>query len=150
MIFKRKLLDIEFPVVRIRYPENLRVVRYRGSPYAHMAGLSKKRVRLHQTASLAILAVYLAIATSVDLFHTEAYLFGDQHSGTASSIFSDTPCPACAFLAGHHSAGVSYTPALLDAERLFTSQSLPPIAVICCNEWAYSIISRAPPSTAIS
>ena len=110
-----------------------------------MACLSKKKVRVHQAASVAIFAVYLFITVSVDLFHTEEYEFYDRHSSAAHSIYSNAPCPACAFLAGHHSMGVSYAPALLNAELLCASQSLPPLAVICCHEWAYSIISRAPP-----
>ena len=115
-----------------------------------MAGLWKKRVRLHKAASFAIFAVYLAIAASVDLFHTEEYMFGDPHSDAAKSIYSNAPCPACAFLAGHHAMGVDYAPALLNAEFSYASQSLPPLAVICCHEWACSIVSRAPPSFSLS
>jgi hypothetical protein len=115
-----------------------------------MAGLAKKKVKFHQAASIAIFAVYMAVATSVDLFHTENNLFGDHHSSTAGSISSNTPCPACAFLAGHHSIGVDYAPVLVSAERLYTSQSLPLRVIVCCNEWACSIISRAPPSTTLS
>ena len=100
--------------------------------------------------AIAIFAVYLFITASVDLFHTEDYMFGDRHSGTDHSIYSNAPCPACAFLAGYHSMGVNYAPVLLNAELFFTSQSLPPLTVICCHEWASSIISRAPPSFSLS
>ena len=105
---------------------------------------------MHQAASIAIFAVYIAVVTFVDLFHTENYLFGDHRSGIGDCISSDNPCPACAFLAGHHSTGVNYTPALLNAERLYASQSSPPLAIVRCNEWASSIISRAPPPTTLS
>jgi len=115
-----------------------------------MNGLSKNRVKLHQATSIAILAVYLAIATSVDLFHTEAYMFYDQHSGTANTISSNNPCPACAFLAGHHATGADPAPALLNTERFYASQFLPRLAIVCCRQWASSIISRAPPSTTLS
>jgi hypothetical protein len=114
-----------------------------------MADLSRKRVRLHKTASIAIFAAYLVVATSVDLFHTEEHMFGDNHSGTANTISSNTPCPACAFLAGHHSAGISYALSPLDAEHLFVSQFLTHLAIVHCDEWAYSIAPRAPPSTSI-
>jgi hypothetical protein len=110
-----------------------------------MADFSKKRVSLHQAASVAIFAVYLLITTSVDLFHTEEHDFYDRHSGMPNRIYSNAPCPACAFLAGHHSMGVDYAPALLNAEFLFALQSLPPLTVICRHEWASSIVSRAPP-----
>jgi hypothetical protein len=115
-----------------------------------MADLSRKRVRLHKTASIAIFAAYLFVATSVDLFHTEEHMFGDHHSDTANTISSNAPCPACTFLAGHNSTGASNGPALLNAEHLFVSQSLPHLAVVRCDEWVYSITPRAPPSTAIS
>jgi hypothetical protein len=115
-----------------------------------MCGFSKKQVRLHRTTTFAIFALYLFVATSVDLFHTEEHMLGDHHSGTANTISSNTPCPACTFLAGHHSTGVSYALALLHAERLFVSQFLPHLAVVHCDEWACSIIPRAPPSTNIS
>jgi len=115
-----------------------------------MADLSKKRVRLHKTASIAIFVAYLFVATSVDLFHTEEHMFGDQHSGTANTISSNAPCPACTFLAGHNSTGASNGSVLFNAERLFVSQSLPHLAVVNCDDWGYSIAPRAPPSTNIS
>jgi len=115
-----------------------------------MAGLSKNRVELHQATSIAVFAVYLVVAASVDLFHTEAYMFCDQHSGAANTISSNSPCPACAFLAGHHATGADDAPALLNTERLYAAQPSPLIAIVCCNEWACSIISRAPPSTTLS
>ena len=115
-----------------------------------MCGFSKKRVRLHKKASLATFVVYLAITTSIDLFHTENCVFGVEHTSTTNSISSNDTCPACAFLAGHNSTGVSHSPALLNAERLFVSQFLPHFAIVHCDEWAYSIAPRAPPSTSIS
>ena len=115
-----------------------------------MSSSSEKKARLHRTTAFAIFAVYLAVATSVDLFHTEDCVFGALHSGATNSVSSNDSCPACAFLAGHNSTGVSHAPALLGVERLFAPQSLPPLAVIRCNEWAYSIAPRAPPSIIIS
>jgi hypothetical protein len=108
-------------------------------------------MKLHQIISVAIFAVYLVVTVSVDLFHTEDCMFGDQHSHASNTISSNNPCPACMFLAGHHSTGADYTPALLDAEHFYTSQSLPPsLAIVYRSEWASSIISRAPPSTILS
>jgi len=115
-----------------------------------MNGLSKNRVKLRQATSIAVFAVYLVVTVSVDLFHTEAYIFCDQHSGTTDTIFSNSPCPACAFLAGHHATGADPTPALFNTERFYASQSLPRLVIVCCRQWASSIISRAPPSTTLS
>ena len=115
-----------------------------------MAGLSKKRVTLHKTASLVIFALYLVITTSIDLFHSENCVFNTRHASDTDCIFSNDPCPACAFLAGHNSMGVSHSPALLNAERIFISQFLPHSEVVHCDDWACSFIPRAPPSTSIS
>jgi hypothetical protein len=115
-----------------------------------MAGLSKKRLRLHKTASLAIFVLYLVITTSIDLFHSDDCVFNTRHTSDTDSIFSGAPCPACTFLSGHNSTGVSHSPALLNAENLFISQFLPNLEVVHCNQWACSIASRAPPTTAIS
>jgi len=115
-----------------------------------MALLSKKRKKLHQTAAIAVSVIYLFVSTSVDLFHTEDCIFGDLHPEVANTISSNQPCPACAFLAGHHSTGAHYAPALLNAELLFALQSSPPSTVVLYREWAYSIISRAPPSAIFS
>jgi len=115
-----------------------------------MCGFSKKRVRLRKTASIVIFATYLFVATSVDLFHTEEHMFGDYHSGAADTISSNIPCPACTFLAGHHSTGASYALSLLDTERLFTLQTLPHLAVVNSDEWTCSVTPRAPPSSNIS
>ena len=113
-----------------------------------MTDLSRKCVRLHKAASIAIFVAYLAVTTSVDLFHAEDCVFGAQHSGTANTISSNAPCPACTFLAGHHSTGVSYAIAILNSERLFAPQSLPHLAGVHLDEWACSIIPRAPPAIA--
>ena len=115
-----------------------------------MVGLSKKNVNLHKTASFVIFALYLVVATSIDLFHSDDCVFNTRHTSDTDCIFSNAPCPACTFLAGHNSTGMSHIPALLNAENLFISQFLPKLEVVHCNEWACSIASRAPPTTAIS
>ena len=115
-----------------------------------MCGFSKKQARLHKIVSLLIIVVYLAITTSVDLFHTESCVFGIDHTSTGNGIFSYDTCPACTFLAGHNSTQVRNSPALLNAESPFISQFLPHSEVVHYDEWASSIISRAPPSTSIS
>ena len=115
-----------------------------------MAGLLKKRLGLHKTASIAIFVLYLVITTSIDLFHSDDCVFKTRHTSDTDIIFSGAPCPACTFLSGHNSAGVSHSPALLNAENLFISQFLPNLEVVHCNEWACSIASRAPPTIAIS
>jgi hypothetical protein len=115
-----------------------------------MAGLSKKRVSLHKSASLAVFALYLVVTTTIDLFHTENCVFNTRHTGKTCSILSDNPCPACTFLAGHHSMGVNQSPSLLAAGHPFISQFVPHSQADRCDEWACSIVSRAPPTITIS
>jgi hypothetical protein len=115
-----------------------------------MAGLSKKRLRLHRAASLAIFVLYLVITTSIDLFHSENCVFNTRHASDTDSIFSNAPCPACTFLAGHNSTRVSQGPVLFNAERLFISQFLSHSEVVHYDDWACTFTSRAPPTTAIS
>jgi hypothetical protein len=115
-----------------------------------MAGLSKKGMNLHKTASLAIFVLYLVITTSIDLFHSDNCVFNTRHTSDTDYIFSNAPCPACTFLAGHNSMGASHSTVLLNAENIFISQFSPHSDIVYCDEWACSIASRAPPTTAIS
>jgi len=110
-----------------------------------MCGFSKKRVGLHKKASLAIFVVYLAITTSVDLFHSENCVFNNRHTSKTDGIFSNESCPACTFSADHNSTRASQGPVLLNVERLFISQFLPHSEVVHCDEWACSFAPRAPP-----
>ena len=115
-----------------------------------MSGFSKKRFRLHRTASPAILVVYLIVTTSIDLFHSENCVLGVPHSDTTDVVSTNDICPACMFLAGHSSPGANYGPALVIIEDILISQFLYHLTVVRHNEWAYSIVSRAPPSITIS
>jgi hypothetical protein len=115
-----------------------------------MTGLSKKHINVHKTASFVIFALYLVVTTSIDLFHSDDCEFNTRHTSDTDCIFSNAPCPACTFLAGHNSMGVSHGPALLNAENIFISQFAPSLEVVRCCEWACSIASRAPPMTVIS
>jgi hypothetical protein len=115
-----------------------------------MFGLSRKRVMLHKAASFTIFALYLVVTTSIDLFHSDDCVLNNRHPSKTDGIFSNDACPACTFLAGHHSNEVNQSPSLLTAERLFISKFLPCSSVVSCNGGACSIIARAPPSTTIS
>ncbi|MBC8468434.1 MAG: hypothetical protein H8D56_03090 [Planctomycetes bacterium] len=113
-----------------------------------MFSSSKKQIRLHRTASAVMLAVYLLVTTSVDLFHNEACTFGAVHP--TDVISHNDSCPACTFLAGHNSAAANYGSTLVGTERLLISQSLPRLIVLNYDEWSCSFIPRAPPSITIS
>jgi len=115
-----------------------------------MSGYSKKHFRLHRTASMVVLAVYLIINISIDLFHSEGCMFGDVHPSTTDAMSSNNPCPACKFLAGNNSTEANHCSTLLSTESLLISQFLTQLTVVNHDEWACSIFLRAPPSITIS
>jgi len=115
-----------------------------------MSGYSKKQFRLHRTASAVLLAVYLIITTSIDLFHSENCVFGIVHPSASDAISSNNPCPACKFLAGSNSTETNHCSILVSTESPLISQFLPQLTVVNHYEWACSIFLRAPPSIIIS
>jgi len=115
-----------------------------------MSGFWKKRFAIHRAASTVVLAVYLIITTSIDLFHSEDCMFGAEQPGTTDAISCNNPCPACMFLAGYNSTNANYGSTLVSTESLLISQFLPHLTIVNHDEWACSITLRAPPSITIS
>lgn len=116
----------------------------------NMCGFSKKQFSVHKKISFAVVVVYMLITFTIELFHNEEFQSSSTNPNRNGPISDNDECPACKFLAGHKSTGSDYSPVLARAESLLSSQ-LPPIQTIyLCDEWASSIISRAPPSTAVS
>ena len=115
-----------------------------------MCGFSKKRLSIHRTASVAVVLLYMLVVSAVDLFHDDECQLAPTGTAPTDVIPSSDQCPACMFLAGHSSTGADCEPALVSAKCLFISQFSPRVTVVQHNEWAYSIISRAPPSATIS
>ena len=108
-----------------------------------MRGFSKKHFRLHRTASSFMLVIYLIVVTSVDLFHNETCTLGAVYP--TDIICHNDSCPACTFLAGHHSIEANHGSPLIGTECLLILQFLPSLIVVNHNEWSCSITSRAPP-----
>jgi len=115
-----------------------------------MSRSSKKQFRLHRTASAVMLAVYLVVFASIDLFHSEHCMFGVVHPGTTDAISCNEPCPACKFLAGYNSTESNHSLTLVSTESPLISQFLPQLTVVNHDEWACSVMLRAPPSITIS
>lgn len=116
----------------------------------NMCGFSKEGSTLHKTTAVAVVVLYVLVASTIDLFHKDECQLAPTDTGHKDAIPNADQCPACTFLAGHSSTGASYGPALLIAEWLLILQFSPRVTVVRRNEWAYSIISRAPPSATIS
>ena len=114
----------------------------------NMHGFSKKQFRLHRAASTVLLAVYLLVTTSVDLFHNEDCMFGAVQP--TNVICHNDSCPACRFLDSSNSAELDFNPYLVITTSQVISQPLPHLMVVNYDEWSCSIIPRAPPSITIS
>jgi hypothetical protein len=115
-----------------------------------MCGFSKKRFSAHKAASVAVVLLYMLVVSTISLFHNDGCELTRSDAANKDVIPRNDQCPACRFLAGHSSTGANYGPALVSAECPLISQFLPHLAVVHCDEWAYSITPRAPPSTSIS
>ena len=111
---------------------------------------SKNRFKVHRAASISVFALYLFGALAVNLFHRHGCgLTRSDPSGNGATSCDDQ-CRACKFLAGHSTTAATYGPALISSECTPLSQTGPGSAFLQCDEWAYSIIGRSPPSTTIS
>jgi len=114
-----------------------------------MCGLSSEGSAVHKTMAVAVVLLYLLVASTIDLFHKDECQLAPTDTAHRHVIPNADQCPACTFLAGHSSTA-SYGPAPVIIECLLISQFSPRIAVVQRNEWAYSITSRAPPFAPMS
>ena len=116
----------------------------------NMCGFSREASTIHKTTAVSVVVLYVFVVSTIDLFHNDECQFAPTDTTHTHVIPNADQCPACAFLAGHSSTGASYGPALVIAKCPVISQFPPRVTVVQHNEWAYSIVSRAPPSTIIS
>ncbi len=119
-------------------------------PTMNVCGLSKDGSTIHKTTAIAVVVLYVLVASTIDLFHTDECQATPTDAARKDGIPNAEQCPACKFLAGHSSTGASFGPELVVAQFILISQFSPRVTVVQHNEWAYSIISRAPPSATIS
>ena len=115
-----------------------------------MRAFSKNSFVIHKVTSVAVVLLYVFVVSPVSLFHDDGCELTPRDVAHKDVISRNDQCPACALLTGHSSTGANHGPALVRGGFLLASQFLAPVTVLQHNEWAYSIISRAPPSTTIS
>ena len=119
-------------------------------PAINIFDFSREGSTARSASVVAVVMLYALVASTVDLFHNEEHQFSTTDAAHADVIPAKDQCPACTFLAGHSSTGADYGPALTSFEFLLVSRFLPHSTAVVCNEWAFSVVSRAPPSTVIS
>jgi len=115
-----------------------------------MFAFSKKHSRIHQVESVAVVAFYLIVIFTIELFHNEGCVLGAIKTDTQNDLSSHGPCLACMFSATFKSTEVNHGPVLLKIESPVISQPLQHLTVVNHNERAYSFLLRAPPSAGTS
>lgn len=116
-----------------------------------MRALPSQRWDGHKIASIGLFAVYLTVASAVDLFHNETCYLGLEEPGASDGVCDAEPCPACMFNAGANSSEPSYQTTLITAELpALASQTPPDFVVLSSEDWANSVVPRGPPQTIIS
>lgn len=116
----------------------------------NMCDFSREGSTARRATVVAVVVLYAFVASTVDLFHNEEHQFRNTDAAHTNVIPDNGQCPACTFLAGHSSTGADYGPALTSFEYLLISRFLPRVTVVIRNEWTFSVVPRAPPSTVIS
>lgn len=119
-------------------------------PTMNVCAISKDGSTIHKTTAIAVVVLYVFVASTIDLFHTDKCQLAPTDATNTDVIFNAVPCPACTFLAGHSSTGASFGLALVVAQFLLISQFSPRVTVVLHNEWGHSIVSLGPPSETIS
>ena len=115
-----------------------------------MCDFSREGSTARKVTVAAVVVLYALVVSTVDLFHNEEHQFRNTDAAHTDVIPDNDQCPACTFLAGHSSTGTDYGPALTSFEFLLISRFSPNVTVVIRDEWAFSVVSRAPPSTVIS
>jgi len=111
-----------------------------------MLTFSKKKSKTHQAVLVVVVAFYLIVICTIDLFHNEGCVHGNTGACAAGVLSSNESCPACIFLAGYNSTEADYGSVFVGTESQVIFQSLQHFTIVNRHEWASSIVLRAPPS----
>ena len=101
---------------------------------------------INKLLSLLTFLFYLTAITSGELLHNHKFHSCNHQSETKGHISCKDFCPTCNFLAVNHSTAVVDYPLFIAARIQTPSRLMPNLIIVKQNEWACSIISRAPPS----
>ena len=107
-------------------------------------------MKFRQTISAVVIVLYLIVTSAIGLFHNEGCVLGAEHAGTTNVLSCNEPCPACMFSAGFNSTKADYGLLPICAKSPVICQAVQHFTVVDHDEWAYSILLRAPPLTSTS
>ena len=100
----------------------------------------------HTALVVGVASVYLAITSTISLFHSEDCREAQQTGDTNSSSPSSSPCPACKFLGGSNSPAAHDDPLPTVIESPTPSEAVQNSVVAVVSPCTGSIIVRAPPA----
>jgi hypothetical protein len=103
-----------------------------------------------QTFAVSVAVVYLAITSLIPLLHSDDCPDSPGAGGRERSAPSDSPCPACKFLAGSSSTEVQYDTGPVLMESQVPPESAQDSNVVVANLCTGSILLRAPPKTPLT
>jgi len=121
----------------------------RERPRAAMYSLKPRQGSTHAALVVGITSVYLAITSTVSLFHTEDCREAHRRGQTSSSSPSSSPCPACKFLGGSNSTAAHDDPPPIVIESPTTSEVVQHSVVVVASPCTGSILLRAPPASSL-
>ena len=115
-----------------------------------MYAFTRKQADEYKTLAVAVALVYLAITSAVPFLHSDDCPLVRETGADDTSFPSDSPCPACKFLAGSNSteAHCDSNPVLI--EPPVPSESAADSVIVVANPCPGSIFLRAPPATSLS
>ena len=105
----------------------------------------KQNMKKNGLIALVIFLLYINATISGSLFHNHKPLACDNDSNTKEHTSCKDSCPVCSFLAVNHSTTIVDYPLFIAARLQTLLHSIPNIIIVKHNEWASSIILRAPP-----
>jgi hypothetical protein len=111
-----------------------------------MYSLKQGQGSTHTAVVVGITSVYLAITSTISLFHTEDCPERGHSRDSHSSSPSDSPCPACKFLGGSNSLAAHDDPLPTVVESPAPSEAVQNSVVAVVSFCTGSIVLRAPPA----
>jgi hypothetical protein len=112
-----------------------------------MLKISLKIDKTNRYVSLFIFFFYFTATTSGSLFHNHKLPYCDHHADTKGHISLNDSCSACDFLAVNNSNTIINFESTAAIDVTLTLHQIHELMIVRQNEWAYSIILRAPPSS---
>jgi hypothetical protein len=112
--------------------------------------LLRRKARSFQTLVVCVALTYVAITSITPLLHSDDCPEVPRPDGQPRSSPSESPCPACKFLAGANATQVIYDSSVVVTPYTFVAAPAPDATVVVSTQCTGSIVLRGPPLLATS